>query len=170
MTSPVSGAAARLRGAARQAGRPVWLKVRRRIDGLIVERLAPLAEREQLHAEQLHLRLDETQQHLRSLSDDLAAGMQDCDRRLREVAAGLEWLDHEHRRIGPQLAAVEARLAELERGVARAEQAEPGAEEPADPSLAAVLAEIRAEHARVRARLGTVNRYEERLARLEGSA
>ncbi|WP_156758483.1 hypothetical protein [Actinokineospora pegani] len=160
----MTGLPERLRTTARQAGRPLWMKFRGRVEALISERITEASHDWRGRDDALRERIDEQQEQIRILSTDLATAVADADRRLHEVAASVDWLDHEHRRMSPQIAAAEARLAELERRAARPDLA---AAEQADPALAALVEELRAEHAKIRARLGTVSRYEERLARLE---
>lgn len=76
--------------------------------------------------------------------------------RLDELWGHIDWLYGENRRMAPHVAAQDSRIAKLE---------DPGATEPE-----AELASVEAEHARVRARLDAIARYEERIARLEESA
>lgn len=93
------------------------------------------------------------------LPDDLGPRTADLERRLADAVRELG-------RIGPQLAALEARVEEL---AARIEPAPSG--DPADVAAARnVLDEVRAEHARVRARISAATVFEERLRVLEEKA
>ena len=65
--------------------------------------------------------------------------------------------------LGRQLAAVEVRMADLEERSAAPTAAGPGEVDEAR----SVVAEVRAEHARIRERFGVVTVFEERLRRLE---
>lgn len=76
--------------------------------------------------------------------------------RIDELWGHIDWLYSENRRMAPHVAAQDSRLAKLE---------DPAATEPE-----AELVSVEAEHARVRARLDAIARYEERIARLEESA
>ena len=75
-------------------------------------------------------------------------------------------LERELARVSPQVAALEERLAVLEVGAPAADDGS-GVLASGDPSAAELLAAVRAEHARVRARISAAARYEERLRALE---
>ena len=81
---------------------------------------------------------------------------------LREVDERSAWTANEMERLAPHVAALEQRLAAVQRALDDASLT-------ADPPTAdrTVLDEIRSEHERVRARLQVVSQYEERLRRLE---
>jgi predicted RNase H-like nuclease (RuvC/YqgF family) len=89
---------------------------------------------------------------------------------LREVRAQrerIEDLERELVRISPQLAALEQRLEELRVRLDR----QPLTAEPGEVAEArSVLDEVRAEHARVRARISAATVFEERLRVLEERA
>ncbi|UQS21989.1 hypothetical protein L1857_03690 [Amycolatopsis thermalba] len=123
------------------AGFPVWKRLRWRIEQVTDERFGP-------RLDHLHAELDGLRGELRELRDGVTGR---CD----ELAGHHRWHDDELRRLAAHVAGLDSRLAGLER--------------PATDGSAPVSAveEVRAEHARVRARLSAVARYEERLARLE---
>lgn len=138
--SDFQGAVSRAKELVRLAGRPVFGRLRPRIEYIAMERVRP--------------ELDE----LRGALHDLR---RDVEHATEELDGHVKWLYDEQRRLAPHLAALEARIAAFERpgSVARlAERLEYSADE-AD--------EVRAEHARIRARLAAISKYEERLARLE---
>ncbi|PPK65930.1 hypothetical protein V5P93_000176 [Actinokineospora auranticolor] len=152
---------ARLRTAAKAVGGPVWSRLRPRFEQLARQQAhAVRAEAEHRMGE----RLDDVHREL----DELRVRADHVDRRVEELQGHIDWLYGEQRRYAPQLAALEARLAELERGRVDADTGveAPVSEEEIGP-VAALVEEIRVEHARVRTRLGLVARYEERIARLE---
>jgi hypothetical protein len=64
-------------------------------------------------------------------------------------------------RFGPQLAAVDERVAAMERPVTTA------ADQSEQAEARSLVEEVRSEHARVRARLSAVASYEHRIAQLE---
>ncbi|GAA3024642.1 hypothetical protein [Actinokineospora globicatena] len=97
------------------------------------------------------------------LRTELTPKLDDLTHSVTRLTESLDWLGSEHRRIAPQVAAVESRLATVEHPI-------PGVRTSDDPTvnaMAALVGEIREEHARVRARLSLISRYEERLSRLE---
>ncbi|NYI45470.1 uncharacterized protein involved in exopolysaccharide biosynthesis [Nocardioides aromaticivorans] len=93
------------------------------------------------------------------LPDDVGPRMADLERRLADAVRELG-------RMGPQLAALETRVEEL---AARLAPSPTG--DAADVEAARnVLEEVRAEHARVRARISAATVFEERLRVLEERA
>jgi uncharacterized protein involved in exopolysaccharide biosynthesis len=74
-------------------------------------------------------------------------------------------LERELARVSPQVAALEERLAALSAGSAIPDLGT--VLESDDPAAADLLEAIRAEHARVRARISAAAKYEERLRQLE---
>lgn len=96
-------------------------------------------------------------------------GIPQLNQRLDRQRAIIDEHQRELARVAPQVAALEARLAALT-GASPAtpdlesalDRAEAGDSVPAD-----LLEAIRAEHARVRARVSAAARYEERLRRVE---
>lgn len=93
------------------------------------------------------------------LPDDTGERVADLERRLGDAV-------REIGRIGPQLAALEERVEEL-----RARLQDPPAADAAEVEAArSVLDEVRAEHARVRARISAATVFEERLRVLEDRA
>ena len=95
--------------------------------------------------------------------DPVARRAQDLHDWVARVEATAEWSANELRRLAPQVAAIEARLADLD-DVIRRRAIEDG--EVSEPERT-MLDLITAEHERVRVRLAAVASYEERLRRLE---
>ncbi|KRB80306.1 hypothetical protein ASE01_02125 [Nocardioides sp. Root190] len=94
------------------------------------------------------------------LPDELGPRVEDLEKRLGDAV-------REIGRIGPQVAALEERLEALRR---RVEEPAPTGS-PEDVAAArTVLEEVRAEHARVRARISAAVVFEERLRVLEAKA
>ncbi|GGS17803.1 MULTISPECIES: hypothetical protein [Actinokineospora] len=85
------------------------------------------------------------------------------ERRLAEVERVHGWTANELERVIPQVAALEARLAELDDLIA----AGPAWRDTEAAPARSLIDEIRREHARIRVRLTGVAQYEERLGRLE---
>jgi chromosome segregation ATPase len=136
-----------LRVLARWTGSPVWSRIRPRVETIAADRSAAVAR--ELRAELADLRAE-----LQSNVTDLRSAVAATDERINHVA----WTQE---RLGPQIAAVDERLAVLERP-------EPAAGDPAEQAEArSLVEEIRSEHARVRARLSAVASYEHRIAQLE---
>jgi chromosome segregation ATPase len=145
MTTPRSKNALRL--IARWTGSPVWNRIRPRVETIAADRSAQVAR--QLRAELADLRAE-----LQSNVTDLRSAVAATDERISQV----EWTQE---RLGPQVAAVDERLAVLERPA-------PAAGDPAEQAEArSLVAEVRSEHAKVRARLSAVASYEHRIAQLE---
>ena len=92
--------------------------------------------------------------------DPVARRAQDLHDWLARVEATANWSQNELRRLAPQVAAIEARLADLDDALRH-----PTVEGDGDER--AMLDMIAAEHERVRVRLAAVASYEERLRRLE---
>lgn len=82
--------------------------------------------------------------------------------RLDRQHGRLAVLEREIARIGPQLAALEARFEDLRQSL-ETPRHEPGEQDEART----LVAEVRREHERVRARISAAARYEERLRQLE---
>ncbi len=168
-----------------RAGRDVAKSLARVVAEPLANRFWPKVEEiAARHSAQASERADERLAEFRAEYTERVEGMaRDVDRahgRIDEVAGwhtdlGVEFnnlrdrvgkLEHEISRIGAQLAALDTRVAGVERTVALPAGTEQTAQEAAD---AALLTEIRAEHQRVRARLTAVASYEERIGRLEES-
>jgi uncharacterized protein involved in exopolysaccharide biosynthesis len=93
------------------------------------------------------------------------AGADEVTVRLNRQHERIAELERELARVSPQVAALEERLAALS---APPTPPELGTVlESDDPAAAELLEAIRAEHARVRARISAAARYEERLRQLE---
>jgi chromosome segregation ATPase len=86
------------------------------------------------------------------------ATTQRLDRQNRRIGA----LERDMNRMGPQMAALEARLESLRERLVRPE-AGPG---DYDEALS-LVEEVRREHERIRARISAASRFEERLRQLE---
>jgi hypothetical protein len=142
---------AALRAAARFVGSPVWRRLRPRVEGIAARYAGQAESRAAGHADRgdaaLRSELDRVRQELHDLR-----GVCDTVRVTADTAL------HEVSMIAAQAAAVDERLGALER-------AEPSG--PVDPEARSLLAEVRSEHARIRARLTAVAGYEERIGRLE---
>jgi hypothetical protein len=94
--------------------------------------------------------------------EPVARRAQDLHDWVARVERTAEWSANELQRLAPQVAAVEARLADLDDRLRR--DAVDGGGNEAERTM---LEMISAEHERVRARLAAVASYEERLRRLE---
>lgn len=94
------------------------------------------------------------------LPDDLGDRVADLERRLGDAV-------REIARIGPQVAALEERVEDLR---ARLQDPPPTADAAEVEAARSVLDEVRAEHARVRARISAATVFEERLRVLEDRA
>ncbi|MEV5003327.1 hypothetical protein [Nocardioides sp. LML1-1-1.1] len=94
------------------------------------------------------------------LPDDVGDRVADLERRLGDAV-------REIARIGPQLAALEERVEDLR---ARLQDPPPTADAAEVEAARSVLDEVRAEHARVRARISAATVFEERLRVLEDRA
>ncbi|HVV12719.1 hypothetical protein [Amycolatopsis sp.] len=123
---------------------PLWKRLRWRIEQVTDERFGP--QFDQLRGELADLRGE-----LHAVRDELRGH---TDRRVDELAGHYRWHDDELRRIAAHVAAMEPRLAGLEK---------PSGNANGTPDVD----EVRDEHARARARLSAVAQYEERLARVE---
>lgn len=106
----------------------------------------------------------------RPLRDQLArntapldARLAALEKRIEELAAESAWTANELRRIAPQTAALESRLADL------AAAAEPplSADDAELEASRQLLDEVRDEHRKVRLRLSGVTHFEDRLRKLE---
>jgi chromosome segregation ATPase len=83
---------------------------------------------------------------------------------LDRLCGRVAWTENEVRRMSAHLAALDERLAAVERAPAGEDEA--GGDHT---EARALIEEIRDEHARVRARLTAIARYEERIGRLEAA-
>jgi predicted nucleic acid-binding Zn-ribbon protein len=103
--------------------------------------------------------------HTRQLLDDLRAADAAARAELDQLGSRVAWTENEMRRMSTHVAAVDERLAGVERSPAPARQVE--SEEHHEAR--ALVDEVREEHARIRARLTAIARYEERIGRLEAA-
>lgn len=94
----------------------------------------------------------------------VARRAQDLHDWVARVEATARWTANEMRRLTPQVAAIEARLADLD-DLLRRREVESAATTEVERTM---LDLITAEHERVRVRLAAVASYEERLRRIEG--
>lgn len=124
----------------RWLGAPVWRGLRWRVDTIAIERADAAAGR---------------------VRDELAEVRREFGTARRNLRRDLDVMRDQVDRISRQLSALEERVAGLERPPAVLDGAPPPAE------ARELLEEVRAEHARVRARLTAAALYEERLGRLE---
>ncbi|HYS36317.1 MAG TPA: hypothetical protein VEO01_11865 [Pseudonocardiaceae bacterium] len=148
MTDPRSKIMAKdaLRAVARWTGSPVWRRMRPRVEAIAAEHSAMVAR--ELRAELAELA------ELRAAVANLRTDVAKTHERINEMASIQD-------RLGPQVAAIDARVAAIERPV-------PGAGDQSEQAEArSLVEEVRSEHARVRARLSAVASYEHRIAQLE---
>jgi predicted nucleic acid-binding Zn-ribbon protein len=138
--SDIQSAVSRAKKLVRAVGQPVTARLRPRIETIAFDRIRP--ELEALHA-------------------DIATLRHEVDKATKDLDGHVKWLYDEQRRLAPHLAALEARVAAFERPGSVARLAERLEYTPDEAE------EVRAEHARIRARLAAISKYEERLARLE---
>jgi chromosome segregation ATPase len=153
----MSGTPRPLRAAGRLVLRPVWARVSGRIMAQVHEQLEPL--RREL-AELRHHQHSELQRQL----DDHWQRLDRLEGRINDLQFRLDFAVDETRRLEPHIASLEERVTTLDERAT--EQLAP----PADGELEqarSILDEMRTEHARIRARLTAVARYEERLGRVE---
>jgi uncharacterized coiled-coil protein SlyX len=129
---------------ARRWGTPVWQRVRPRIEAMV--------------ARQVEVRA----RHLLAELERLYAAGESDRAELDRLCGRVAWTENELRRMSAHLAALDERLAAVERPTAAPEPGEVGQDE-----ARSLVREIRDEHARVRARLTVIARYEERIGRLE---
>lgn len=125
---------------ARRLGAPFWRGLRWRIDVIAMERADAAAAQ---------------------VREELAEVRREFGTARRNLRRDLDEVRHQVDRIGRQLAALEERTAGLERPSAELN----GGELPAEARD--LLDEVRAEHAKVRARVTAAAIYEERIGRLE---
>ncbi|HEX2317262.1 MAG TPA: hypothetical protein VHJ17_26175 [Thermomonospora sp.] len=121
-------------------GGPLWRALRRRVEAIAEARADAAAER---------------------VRDELAELRREFGTARRNLRRDLDEVRDRAERMSRQLAAVEERLAGLERPPVTLD----GAEAPAEARE--LLEDVRAEHARIRARLTAAALYEERLGRIE---
>jgi chromosome segregation ATPase len=140
-----------LRGIVRRTGEPVWSRLWPRVEA-VAERHAAGAARE-LRGEIAELRTE--------LRGDVAALHEAVDR-LSSLFGRMDWTEGETRRIGPHVAALDQRLAGLER-----QPTELITDDDQQREARSLVTEIRTEHSRVRARLSVVAAYEHRITQLE---
>lgn len=124
---------------------PLWKRLRWRIENVADQRYAP-------QFDDLRRQVDALRGELHAIRDELRTH---TDRRADELDGRIRWHDDEIYRLSAHVAAMDSRLATLERPGGGNAAATPDVEE------------ARAEHARVRARVSAVAQYEERLARVE---
>jgi len=134
----------RAKALAGMAWRPVMARLRPRIEQIATDRMQP--ELDRLHAD---------------LTGLIAELRREVERATKDLDGHVKWLYDEQRRLAPHLAALETRIAAFERPGTVARLAERLEYAPDEAE------EVRAEHARIRARLAAISKYEERLARLE---
>lgn len=96
---------------------------------------------------------------------DLAHALDRAQRQHLRIAD----LERDLARIGPQVAALEARLEDLRTPATTLQPGEASPHGPTDgvADARSLLAEVRREHERVRARISAAARFEERLTRVE---
>jgi predicted nucleic acid-binding Zn-ribbon protein len=132
-----------LREAARRFGTPLWQRLRPYVDTAVARRV---------------------EQHTRQTVDNLRAADAAAGAELDQLGGRVAWTENEMRRMSAHLAAVDERLAGVERPVTPGQSGE-----TEDHEARTLVDEIREEHARIRARLTAIARYEERIGRLEAA-
>lgn len=148
-----------LRGLARRSSAPVWNRLWPRVEDIADRaanrRAAEVADRIRADVAKLG---DDIRRELAELREEVAAA--------RPLAGRIDWVDNVLARLGPHVAAVDERVGTLERTRVAGEDAGP-VDEAEIAQARSLVEEVRAEHAKVRARLTAIARYEERIARLE---
>jgi hypothetical protein len=152
MTDHIGGPATgrdTLRAVARWAGAPFWNRLRPRIETIAAERSSVVERDLRIQLADLHAQVAVGVADLRAALDATNV----------DLGGQVVWTQQQ---IGSQVAALDERVALLERAPA-------GPPGDGDDQAAArsLVDEVRAEHARVRARLTAVASYEHRIATLE---
>jgi chromosome segregation ATPase len=124
---------------------PLWKRLRWRIEDVTEQRFGA-------RIEELSRQLDGLRGELHAIRDELRGH---TDRCVEELDGRYRWHDDELRRLAAHVAATDSRVASLERPA------------PGTGPVSSEAEEVRAEHARIRARVSAVAQYEERLARVE---
>ncbi|HEY3751261.1 MAG TPA: hypothetical protein VGL80_18880 [Pseudonocardiaceae bacterium] len=145
-----------LRGIVRRTGEPVWSRLWPRVEA-VAERHAAGAARE-LRGEIAELRAE--------IRGDLA-GLHEAVDRLAGLFGRMDWTEGETRRIGPHVAALDQRVAGLERQQLDRQPTGLTTDDEQQREARSLVSEIRTEHSRVRARLSVVAAYEHRITQLE---
>lgn len=133
---------------------PLWKRLRWRIENVTDQRFGPQLGDIQRSIEHAHDGIATLRREL----DELRVRTDGLDGRANAIDGARIHHRDELRLMAAQLSALETRVATVERPVPA---------ETADTPSA--VEEARAEHARIRARLTAVAKYEERLARVEGA-
>jgi hypothetical protein len=123
---------------------PLWKRLRWRIEDVTERRFGP-------RIDELRRELDGVRGELHAVRDELKGHLETRD---RELEGWLHRHDDELRRLAVHVSGIEGRVGAFERP-------DPVGGRPAE------VDEVRAEHARIRARVSAVAQYEERLARVE---
>jgi hypothetical protein len=156
----VSAVRSVLRGIARRSSAPVWNRLWPRVEDIAVrvadQRTAAVASEVQTEVARV---AEDVRRELAELRNEFA-GMQ-------PLAERMVWADSVMTRLGPHVAAVDERVAVLERARSDEQTTDPAVREGDPAEVRTLVDEVRAEHARIRARLGVISKYEERIARLE---
>lgn len=151
-----SAVRAAVRTLARRSSAPLWNRLWPRVEDIasrIAEHRVGVVAAE-LRSELARLS-DELRRDIEALRDEVAG--------TRPLAGRIDWVDNVLARMGPHVAAVDERVGSLERGRVDADSPDEAERERAR----SLVDEVRAEHARVRARLTAIAQYEERITRLE---
>lgn len=133
----------------RRTGEPVWSRLWPRVEAVAQRHAAGAAL--ELRGEIAELRTE--------IRGDLAALHEAVDR-LAGLFGRMDWTEGETRRIGPHVAALDQRVACLERPI-------DVVDDDQRREARSLVTEIRTEHSRVRARLSAVAAYEHRITQLE---
>ena len=95
---------------------------------------------------------------------DMQGALEEVTARLNRQHARIATLEREVARISPQVAASEIRIEDLRERLDR-----PEFEDTDRAEAASLVEEIRREHQRIRARISSATRYEERLRQVEAA-
>jgi hypothetical protein len=136
---------------ARRTGEPVWSRLWPRVEAVAQRHAAGVAH--ELRGEIADLRTE--------LRADVA-DLRDAVHRLESLFGRMDWTEGETRRIGPHVAALDQRVAGLER-----RPSDLTTDDDQQREARSLVTEIRTEHSRVRARLSAVAAYEHRITQLE---
>jgi hypothetical protein len=148
------------------SGKDVLRALARRTGAPVLNRLWPRVE--EIAARHAHDAARPLWAEIGSLRDELRAEIAKVHEVLDGLPGRVDWAENELRRIGPHVAAVDQRVAGLERPQVTEPASTPGDGDRAVQGEArSLVEEIRTEHARVRARLSAVAAHEQRITKVE---
>jgi predicted nucleic acid-binding Zn-ribbon protein len=138
------------------SGKDVLRALARRTSAPLLNRLWPRVE--EIAARHAGAVAGPLRAEIAELRGELRAEVATLHEVLDGLPARVDWAENELRRLAPHLAAVDQRVAGLERPQVTGE---------ASDEARSLVEEIRTEHARVRARLSAVAAYEQRITKVE---